>query len=108
MAKGAANESQLAKLHATLAKVIEEQLQERILVNKEEVDDEGADPAFMFTASPALLTVASRFLKDNDITADVGSADDRTDAIKRRLEELQGNRGKVVRLADITPVAADG
>lgn len=108
MAKGAATESQLAKLHATLAKVIEEQLQEKILVNKEEVDEDGVEEQWMFTASPALLTVASRFLKDNDIVADRGDSDGRLDGIQKRLKELSSGGNKVVRLSDLHPVASDG
>lgn len=108
MAKGAATEDRLAKLHAVLAQVIEAQLSEKLLVNKEEAEAGEEEEQWMYTASPALLTMAARFLKDNDITADVGDAEGRTDAIQKRLAEIRSNGGKVVRLSDLHPVAQDG
>jgi hypothetical protein len=108
MAKGAATEKALAGLHATLAKVIDDQLSDTMVINSEEVEEEGADAVRMYTASPALLTVAARFLKDNDVTADVGESADGMSTVQKRLEEIKKNRGKVISLADLHPVAQDG
>jgi hypothetical protein len=108
MAQGAATEKALAGLHATLAKVIDDQLSDTMVINSEEVEKEGADEVRMYTASPALLTVAARFLKDNDVTADVGESADGMSKIQKRLIEMEQSRGKVIRLADLHPVAADG
>jgi hypothetical protein len=108
MAKGAATEKALAGLHATLAKVIDDQLSDMMVINSEEVEEDGVDEVRMYTASPALLTVAARFLKDNDVTADVGESADGMSAVQKRLAEIKQNRGKVISLADIHPVAQDG
>lgn len=104
MAKGAATEVSLARVHAALASVIETQLNEKLLSNPEAVAEQDAEPEYMFTASPALLTVAARFLKDNDITADVGSGTDSTARIKAQLAQLQNKGQKVVRLSELHPV----
>jgi hypothetical protein len=108
MAKGAATEEALAGLHATLATVIDKQLSETIVVNLEAVEDDGAAEELMFSASPALLTVAARFLKDNDVTADTGESAEGMSKVQKRLEDIKKNRGKVISLADLHPVAADG
>lgn len=107
MAKGAATEKALASLHAQVAQVIENQLKETVTVNPDEVEL-GEEAVQMYVASPALLTVAARFLKDNDITVDTGAQADNTSKIRDRLDQLKRNRGKVVSLSDIHPVAADG
>jgi hypothetical protein len=108
MAKGAATEQALAGLHATVARVIAEQLGETLVLNQDEVDAGEAEAERMYTASPALLTVAARFLKDNDVTADVGESADGMSAIEKKLGELKKHRGKVISLADLQPVAQDG
>ncbi len=107
MAKGAATEEALARLHATVAKVIAEQLNETLVLNQDDVDNAGAEEERMYTASPALLTVATRFLKDNDITVDAGAQDAGQSAIRKRLDSLKQARGKVVSLADMHPVAEE-
>lgn len=108
MAKGAATEAALAALHKKIAEVVSDQLGEKLCVNQEAVDTEGAEPEYMFTASPALLTVAARFVRDAGIAADLGSEEDQTSEVQRKLDALRQNRGKVVRLSDITQAAADG
>ncbi len=103
MAKGAATEKIIAGLHAQIATVIEAQLSETICLNPEDVEGDGAEPELMFTASPALLTLAARFVKDNDVGMDIGETGKKS-AISARLSQLKQNRGKVIKLSDIHPV----
>ena len=109
MAKGAATEKAIAALHAQIAEVLDAQLSETICLNPEAVEDDGVEPELMFTASPALLTLAARFVKDNDVGMDIGETGSEN-KVRRRLDQLKQNRGKVVKLSDIHPIgdAADG
>lgn len=106
MAKGAATEAALAALHQKIAEVMTDQLSEKLCVNQEAVE-EGEEPEFMFTASPALLTVAARFVRENGITADLGDTSDKTSVLQQRLDELSARRGKVVKLSELTPMAGN-
>ena len=108
MSKGAATEAALALLHQKLAEVMTDQLGEKLCVNQDAVDNEGAEPEYMFTASPALLTVAARFVRENGVVMDIGDESDKTSKVKEQLRLLEAKRGKVVKLSDIHPVAADG
>lgn len=65
MAKG--SESQLSELHGVIAKVLKDQLSERITITDEETGEERE----IYTATPATLAQAIKFLKDNDITVSV-------------------------------------
>jgi hypothetical protein len=107
MAKGAASQAQVAALHAKIAEVLSAQLGETICVNAEEVEAGEAEAEVMFTASPALLTMAARFVKDNGVEVDIEETEG-TSIVQERLAMLKRNRGKIVKLSDIHPVAADG
>ncbi len=67
MSKKPASDKQLSALHEALATVIAAQVQETLV----ELDDAGNPVSEVYSATPALLTVAARFLKDNDITCTV-------------------------------------
>ena len=105
MAKGSATEQQIAGISKRIAKVLEFQLDEKIQVNPEEEDPEMAE--YMYTASPALLTMAARFVKDHDIGLDIEQLEQRSE-VSERLEAIKANRGKVITLADISKIAVDG
>jgi hypothetical protein len=66
-----ATEQALSDLHGAVAKVLTKQVLREEVVT--ELDEEGnvvETDEMQYTASPALLAAAMKFLKDNDITAD--------------------------------------
>lgn len=66
------SEQYLGDLHGHIAKVMSAQVLEEEEVI--EFDSEGvpvSTGALKYTASPALLAVAAKFLKDNNITSDI-------------------------------------
>lgn len=91
MAEGAAKESKLAALHDVVATVLIEQVGERA----EEVDEDSGETIELYTASPALLTAAMKFLKDNDITC-VPAQDSKTQQLKDKLAERKRGHGNVI------------
>lgn len=92
-----ATDSELNKLHELLAKVFVSQLS---VTEKVEIQGELQD---LYTAQPALLTAAARFLKDNHITCEV-----ETDENLTQLQDLLASkkkRGKAT-LASVSPIDA--
>ena len=75
-------EQELSALHGVVAKVLKTQLEETVTV----IDEDGKEDR-VFTANPATLGVAIKFLKDNDITASI--ADDEN---LGELDELLKNK----------------
>lgn len=67
-----ATETKLSALHGALAEVLHRQV---TAVEEETVYDENGVETktgqLVYTASPATLAIAAKFLKDNDITVDV-------------------------------------
>jgi hypothetical protein len=92
MAKGAAQESKLAALHEILATVLIDQVGEQV---EEELED--GTCRTIYTAQPALLTVAMKMLKDNDITC-VPSEDSSVQTLADKLKERKKGHGKVIQL----------
>jgi ribosomal protein L21 len=97
-----ASENKLASLHDIVADVLTAQVGDKELY--EEADENGKiiSSKELFTATPALLTVAARFLKDNEITCEVGQSK-KTSKLKDRLAERKKNVAKK-KLATITPI----
>ena len=75
-----ADEKALGTLHGTVAKVL------TVMVSRQEQFDE--DGELEYTASPATLAAAIKFLKDNSITADLDQNHD-IDALRQKLGERQ-------------------
>lgn len=72
-------EQELSELHGTVARVLKTQLTETIEVTNEDTGEKEQ----LLTATPAVLSAAIKFLKDNDITASVAEDENLGD-----LEEL--------------------
>lgn len=110
MAKGAAKEDALGKLHVTLTNVfikVLEKYEADLTVSDEEIDDEVAETILATEPNPAMLSAISKFLKDNEIMYDTEELN-KLSATERRLQELKQARGsKVVDLAGL-PVADNG
>ena len=92
-----AKESALNMLHGAFAQVLLSQLSEHVI---EETGD--GKRQVIYAATPALLTVVGRFLKDNEIT--VESDDDETQG---ELKQQLAARKKRSRLTNITPIDED-
>lgn len=119
MAKGAAREDKLGKLHSTLTtvfiRVLEKyEMQLAVLEKFGERGDDGEVLADEFMAAailelgepnPAMLSAISKFLKDNEIMYDSEELD-QLSATQRRLEEMRKKRGNVVSLNNLPAVDA--
>jgi hypothetical protein len=79
-----ANEDELGGLHNKLASTLSELLEGRTL--PPELDEEGNEiaPALTIPPSAAILTVAAKFLKDNNITC-VPSKDNAIGELERKM-----------------------
>lgn len=115
MAKGAAKQETLGKLHNKLTEVFikvlsryEDRLDAIEKINRGEIDlgeemltelfDEGAMP------NPAMLSAVSKFLKDNEISFDTEQMQE-LGSLERRLKEQREKRGNVVSLNNLSRVA---
>jgi hypothetical protein len=88
--KGAAKEEKLAELHVILTDILIAQVGEE----REFVAEDGKVEK-VYTATPALLTVAQKFLKENNITCQPAEGD--------KLSTLQEKLAKR-KLASVTPL----
>lgn len=107
----AATEKELSALHAKLAKQLNTQLDQSdramTLLIKYRADEALPDDVVRYledavdAVSPALLTVVSKFLKDNDITAVVEENKELSE-LDKRLAEKRTRRtvGKVIPMTD--------
>lgn len=96
-----ATEAKLSSLHGALARVMTEQVLTREAVTEFDVDGiEQPTGETFFSASPALLATAAKFLKDNSITADI-----QADTNLGELEEALAKKQKRSRM---TPEQAAG
>ncbi len=99
MAKGAANEHTLGKLHSHLARVFTRVLEkyERGLealdaLPRDEVESELLEELLKIgEPNPAMLSAIAKFLKDNDIGMDSGAVEE-LNSTQRRLEERRAAR----------------
>lgn len=72
MSNAKATEAKLSSLHGALAEVMKEQVLTREAVTEFDADGiEQPTGETYYSASPALLATAAKFLKDNNITADI-------------------------------------
>ncbi len=94
-----ASSDKLGALHEALAIVIAAQVSERA----SDIDEDGVTISEYYTATPALLTVAARFLKDNDITC----TEEDSEGLSDLAEELKKKkkRGKVAKISHIDEAA---
>jgi hypothetical protein len=111
MAKGAAREAKLGKLHSTLTqvfiRVLDRYLEQMEPVSDGQIEDEVVDEVLeLFEPNPAMLSAISKFLKDNEIMYDSEELD-QLSATQRRLQEMKKKRGNVVTL-DNLPLAEEG
>jgi len=93
-------DKELSGLHAALAMVIRTQVEEKACWK-----DEAGEDKETFTASPALLAVAAKFLKDNNISCSVED-----DSNLGRLQDIidkKQKRGRAT-LASVSPIEAAG
>lgn len=99
MAKGAANEHTLGKLHSHLARVFTKVLEkyERGMeaidaLPRDEVESELLEELMKISEpNPAMLSAISKFLKDNDIGMDSDEVDQLNET-ERRLQEARKKR----------------
>jgi hypothetical protein len=96
MTKGKSTEAALNGLHGVVATVLTEQLELKEKPTSFDEDGnmvEGAEE--VYTASPALLATAIKFLKDNQITADI-----KTDTNMGKLQATLNSKQKHSRLTN--------
>lgn len=111
MAKGAAKEQSLGKLHAKITDVfikVLERYEARLIaldsIDPDEMEDEVLRELFEDGAmpNPAMLSAVTKFLKDNDIGFDTEKLAELSDQ-ERRLKERREKRGNVVNLTSLAP-----
>lgn len=96
----AANESVLGKLHARLTEVLVEALQGQMTESYIDPDTGDVVEGTALPPSAAVLTVAAKFLKDNNITC-APAEDNEMGELQRTLTERQAKlRGKPMDAAD--------
>lgn len=82
-----ATEKKLSKLHGDVAEVLSEQVTYKEKETTFDIDgNEEPTGVEKYTASPALMATAIKFLKDNDITCDV-EQEENLGALKKALSE---------------------
>ena len=90
-----ATEEKLSELHGVVATVLKDQLSETVII----ADEDTGETKEIYTAAPATLAQAIKFLKDNDITASVED-DQNLNDLQELLRKKQTNReGRGLRLA---------
>jgi hypothetical protein len=93
---GKATESKLSTLHGVVADVLTAQLSHQVEDVKYDEDGEAVPTGvMMYTASPATVAAAIKFLKDNSITADIEQNEN-----LNSLREVLANKKKRSRLGN--------
>lgn len=101
----AANETVLGKLHDAVAKVLTEAMQGQQVEGYIDPDTGEAVEGQVIPPSAALITVAAKFLKDNNITCEP-AADNELGALQKIMEDRQKNlRGAKLDAADRAAVS---
>jgi len=111
MAKGAATEETLGKVHKQLARVFnrvlekyEMQLRAIENIKPEEIEQDMLEELMKTDPNPAMLSAISKFLKDNEIGIDNEEVQE-LGLTQRRLRDRREARKKAgLRLVDIPPV----
>lgn len=112
MAKGAASEAALGRLHAKLADVFLKILERyeaglQTTVTSEQITDDMLAAVLEDTMpEPAMLNAVTAFLKNNEIRFDTSQVQ-KIDALKQSLEERRGRRANVVELRNVKAVGDD-
>lgn len=115
MAKGAAKEGAMGRLHSKLATVftrVLEDYERKLDANmagaeiRDAVEEAMIDELAMdFEPNPAMLSAISKFLKDNEVMLDTEEVD-KLNSQERRLKDRRDARIKAgLTLADVPPVA---
>lgn len=108
MAKGAATESALGKLHSKLATVFIKVLERYENKLEELTEDKLADEMLdEFEPSPAMLSAIAKFLKDNEIGLDSEEVET-LNATQRRLQEQREKRKRAGLTLNVVPLVAEG
>lgn len=108
MAKGAANEGALGKLHSKLATVFTKVLERYESKLDELTEDKLADEMLEeFEPSPAMLSAIAKFLKDNEIGLDTEEVE-KLNATERRLQEQREKRKRAGVRLSVVPLVAEG
>lgn len=106
MAKGAATEKSLGKLHDMLTgifiKVLQQYEQKIDVVEALDLDELESDVLTELLAkgiepNPAMLSAISKFLKDNEIMYDTEQLEELS-SLERRLKDKREKRGNVISL----------
>lgn len=95
--------NELGELHKVVANVLSKQVGQIF----EEKNEEGVIVDRYYAATPALLTVAARFLKDNDITCEIEDSKGMSD-LQAELDKRKKGRGKLTDISALLPEAASG
>ena len=100
-----ASDSKLSALHEALATVIAAQVQ----ATMQEFDEKGnvIEGAESYSATPALLTVAARFLKDNNITCTIEDSKGLS-TLNDELAERKKRRDNISKISFLTKEEAQG
>lgn len=89
MANSKATESELSKLHGNIAKVLDAQISHQEEETSFDADGNVVNSGeLVYTVSPATISAAIKFLKDNSCTADI-KTDKNLGALHKTLEGKQ-------------------
>ena len=97
MTKKAATDEVLGELHAKVATVMTRVLDKAA----DALDKEPAEDELPYEINPALLGAVTKFLKDNEITADVSGVKELTSTKERLKEKAKRRREKLNRRDDM-------
>lgn len=81
-----ATEDELSALHGAVARVLREQLEEKAVIT----DSDTGEEREVSMATPAMIAAATKFLKDNNVTASI--EDDEN--LSELQDQLEKNRKK--------------
>jgi|5_EtaG_2_1085323.scaffolds.fasta_scaffold01220_7 Na+/phosphate symporter len=86
-----ASSDELAELHKVVAKVLNHQISDTV----EFEDEETGERKQIFTATPATISAAIKFLNDNDISCDPKDDDNLSDLAEKLNKKRLSGRGKL-------------
>ena len=86
-----ATNDQLAKLHATIAKVLNEQIADKVAFT----DEESGEEKEIYTATPATISAAIKFLNDNNITCDPADDENLSELAEKLAKKQKDTRRKL-------------
>ena len=86
-----ASDKQLGALHQKLAEVLSEALDGQVVEGYEDPETGEVQEAMNIPPSASILTVAAKFLKDNDVTCDV----EQNDTVAAMRNKLVANKARL-------------